>query len=298
MPVDQRAEPLAIGLNSGRQPERGAAEVAHAVRAAEIERLPAEGFDHLRHDREILRRVGEGPSRHRIRAEPDVLHPCRPPSSRRTRAVTRDCATCVRAVNYYGQSPLGARRQATIEPRLGQGPFALDRSRRYLERFGRLGDVESGEESEFDDAALPGVDGGQCFERLIEGEHVHARRLSSGRHVLQTHDRGAAATLFGMLPAGVIDEDLTHQLRRHRKKVRPVLQRQSLHVHEPQVDLVHERRRLEGVAWLFSLEMAARHAAQLVIHERDQAVERCGVALAPGQQQVSYIVHARQSAIG
>ena len=45
--ADQRAERLAIGLNSGRQPERGAAEVAHAVRAAEIERLPAEGFDHL-----------------------------------------------------------------------------------------------------------------------------------------------------------------------------------------------------------------------------------------------------------
>ncbi len=101
-----------------------------------------------------------------------------------------------------------------------------------------------------------------------------------------------------MLSAGVIDEDLAHQLRRHRKKVRPVLQRQSVHIHESQVDLMHERRRLEGVPRLFALETAARHAAQLVIHERDQTVERLGVALAPGQEQSSYIVHAGQSVIG
>ena len=101
-----------------------------------------------------------------------------------------------------------------------------------------------------------------------------------------------------MLPAGVIDEDLAHQLRRHRKKVRPVLQRQPVHIHQSQVDLMHERRRLKGVPGLFTLEMAARHAAQLVIHERDQTVERLGVALAPGQEQSSYIVHAGQSVIG
>ena len=45
----------------------------------------------------------------------------------------------------------------------------------------------------------------------------------------------------------MIDEDLAHQLRRHRKKVRPALQRQALHIHEPQVDLMDERRRLKGV---------------------------------------------------
>jgi hypothetical protein len=54
-----------------------------------------------------------------------------------------------------------------------------------------------------------------------------------------------------------------------------------------------ERRRLEGVSWRFALEMAARHAAQLVIDEREQAVERRRVTLAPGQEQASYIVHGR-----
>src|SRR5688572_24749485 len=74
MPGDQRAEPLAIGFGSWRQPEGGTAEVVHAIRAAVLERLPTEGVGYLRHDREVLRRVGEGPARHRIRTEPERDH--------------------------------------------------------------------------------------------------------------------------------------------------------------------------------------------------------------------------------
>jgi len=46
------------------------------------------------------------------------------------------------------------------------------------------------------------------------------------------------------------------------------------------------------------LKMAARHAAQLVIYEWNQAVECCGVSLAPGQEQPGYIVHGEWSVIG
>jgi hypothetical protein len=71
-----------------------------------------------------------------------------------------------------------------------------------------------------------------------------------------------------------------------------------VHIHESQVDLMHERRRLEGVPRLFAPEMTARHPAQLLIHERNQTVERLAVALAPGEEQFSYIVHAEPSVIG
>ena len=78
-------------------------------------------------------------------------------------------------------------------------------------------------------------------------EHVHAGRLGGWRHLVQAHHRDAAAALVGVLSAGVIDEDLAHQLRRHRKEVRPALQRHAVHIHESQVDLMDERRRLQGV---------------------------------------------------
>ena len=59
-----------------------------------------------------------------------------------------------------------------------------------------------------------------------------------------------------------------------------------------------ERRRLQCVPRRFAPETAARHAAQLVVHHRDQAVERRGVSLAPGQEQFRYFVHVEQSVIG
>ena len=53
-----------------------------------------------------------------------------------------------------------------------------------------------------------------------------------------------------------------------------------------------QRGRLEGVSGRLSTEMSARHAPQLVIDERNQAVERRGVSLAPGQEQPGHFVHA------
>ena len=98
--------------------------------------------------------------------------------------------------------------------------------------------------------------------------------------------------LVGALSAGVVDENLAHQHGGHPKEVGPVLQRHAVHIHEPQVDLVDERRRLEGVPWRFASEMAGRHAAQLLIHQGDHAFERRGVSLAPGQEQSRDVVHA------
>jgi hypothetical protein len=60
---------------------------------------------------------------------------------------------------------------------------------------------------------------------------------------------------------------------------------------------MNERRRLEGVPRLFAPEMAARHAAQLVIHDRDQTVERRDVSPAPRQEQSCYICHTDRSVI-
>jgi hypothetical protein len=91
---------------------------------------------------------------------------------------------------------------------------------------------------------------------------------------------------------GVIDEDLPHQPGCHRKEVRSAFQRQAVHIHESQVDLVYERRRLQDVSRRFSPEMAARYAPQLVVHQRNQAVERGRVSLAPGQKEPSDVLRA------
>jgi hypothetical protein len=74
--------------------------------------------------------------------------------------------------------------------------------------------------------------------------------------------------------------------------VRSALQRQAVHIHESQVDLVDEGRRLQDVSRRFPPEVAARHATQLVVHQRNQAVECRLVALAPRQKEFRDVLHA------
>jgi hypothetical protein len=64
-----------------------------------------------------------------------------------------------------------------------------------------------------------------------------------------------------VVTACMIDEDLAHQPGRQREKMGPALQRHAVHIHQPQVDLMNERRRLQCARRRFAPETAARHAA-------------------------------------
>ena len=54
---------------------------------------------------------------------------------------------------------------------------------------------------------------------------------------------------------------------------------------------MHQSRRLEDVSRGFPAEMTARHPPQLLVHQRNQAVEGRSVSLPPGQEQTGYVVH-------
>jgi len=71
-----------------------------------------------------------------------------------------------------------------------------------------------------------------------------------------------------------------------------VFQRHPVHIDETQEDLVDESGRLETVSGTFTPEMAARHPTQIVIQERNQAVERCAVSLSPGQEELGHVLRA------
>lgn len=49
----------------------------------------------------------------------------------------------------------------------------------------------------------------------------------------------------------------------------------------PEIDFVDERGGRQRVIGRFAVELAARDPAQLVVHQRDQAVDRLRVARAP-----------------
>jgi len=55
---------------------------------------------------------------------------------------------------------------------------------------------------------------------------------------------------------------------------------------------VDQSRRLQGLSGRFSPDATARHPAQFVVNQRNQAVERRDVSLTPGQEQASDFVRA------
>ena len=83
----------------------------------------------------------------------------------------------------------------------------------------------------------------------------------------------------------MIDQDAPHDARRHREEVRAILPRDVLHVDQPQVRLVDQRRRLEAVARTLAGHAAAGDPVQLAVDERNQPLEGVLVALSPFQQQ-------------
>ena len=83
----------------------------------------------------------------------------------------------------------------------------------------------------------------------------------------------------------MIDKDAPHHPRRHGEEVRTVLPADLLNVDQPQIGLVHQRRRLKAVAGALSGHEMPGDAVEFTVHERHQTPESVFVALSPGNQQ-------------
>src|SRR5437773_5108417 len=106
--------------------------------------------------------------------------------------------------------------QLTPEPRAGDAPIALHGLGRYRQHARGLLDGEPAEIAQLDDLRLPGVERRQGFQRSIDRDPAFAiRRVDHSGRFLDRHAVLLLATaLRALMPAGVVDEDLSHQTRR------------------------------------------------------------------------------------
>src|SRR6185436_11511506 len=187
-------------------------------------------------------------------------------------------------------APSGAPLQLAMKPRARECPVALHGRGGDAERLARLLDGEPREEAKLDYARLPLVELGEAIERLVQLlggdiERQRARERFTRRvRVLERHAHRAAAALLRVAPACVVHEDATHGLRGEPHEVRAVLPGDLALVEQPDVGLVRERRRLERVARAFAPKVAAGETAHLVVHEREERVQRALVALTPAKE--------------
>ena len=87
------------------------------------------------------------------------------------------------------------------------------------------------------------------------------------------------------MTTGVIDQDPAHDLRRDTKEMRSILPIDLALVDEPDVRLMNEGRRLQGVVGPLAPKLARGNAAKLRIDEWQQLVERSPVAATPIAEQ-------------
>jgi len=171
-----------------------------------------------------------------------------------------------------------------MQPGPGDGPIALGRGGRHLQGLRRFGDRQTGEELDFDETTEAWIDRIEVGQCLVQRKHVDRGLLGQWCVVGESHDFHVAAAFSGVPSARLIDQDLPHQTRGEREKVRPVAQLDAIEINQPQVRLVNERRRLEHVPSRLRSETCVRDPAQFVIDERNEALQRVAVALLPGEQ--------------
>ena len=111
------------------------------------------------------------------------------------------------------------------------------------------------------------------------------RLVGDDERLVEGHPRRVAATLLIVPRARVVHEDAAHHARGHGEEMRAVVPRDRLPVDQADVGLVDERRRLEAVPDALARHAASRDPVELVMDERNQALEGALVALPPFEQE-------------
>jgi probable HAF family extracellular repeat protein len=179
-----------------------------------------------------------------------------------------------------------------VEPDSGGPPVALHRDGGHAEHFGRLFHAEPAEEAHFDHLHFAGIDTRQRVQGFIEGGETRIL-VSAHDGCLVERDVPHATSSFQIVATRMLYQDSPHQLGRHGEEMGAVLPLHALIVHQACVGLIDEGGGLEAVAVTLSSHIAARQPAKLVIHQGRQFFEGTLVSLAPGAEELAYVIHRR-----
>ena len=187
-------------------------------------------------------------------------------------------------------------RYAPVKVGAGVGPEAFGRSRGEAQDLGRLGNGQSGEVTELDQAGRVGVFGGQPGESLVEIEQVErvGRHDGSELEPFESLPPASATMPPGLLAAGVLDEDPPHGLGGGGEEVAATVPWSGwLAADQAEIGLVDQGGRLERLAGPLLGQPPGGKLAQLVVDHREELPGRLRVAVLDGREDVGDVVHRR-----
>ena len=143
----------------------------------------------------------------------------------------------------------------------------------YIQRLGGFLRRHSSEEAHLDEPALQLVLARQFRQCIIDCNHHGWPVCGDVKSLIEWHFCGAATPLSGISRAGVIDQNLPHNLRGYRHEVSPALIIRLILLYQPRVGFVNQSCRLERVAGPLVAEVPSRQPPKLRIYQRYQTVE-------------------------
>src|SRR5215510_8384181 len=146
-------------------------------------------------------------------------------------------------------------------------------------------DRESAKRPKLDDPGELGVHFVQAIEGVIQREDRYFVWRGDVFRLVDGYAGHTVAPFIGAVTTSVIDQDPTHDLSGDTEEMSTILPIDLALVDEPDVRLMYQGRRLQGVVGALAPKLARGHPAKLRVDEWQQLTERSAVATAPIAEQ-------------
>src|SRR5262249_33562425 len=123
-------------------------------------------------------------------------------------------------------------REFTVKPGAGQIPLARYLARRDLQYLRRLFHTQAPKVSQLDDLALARVNRRQALQRVVQRNEFRAARLRDYRRFIERDLASPSSALGVAARAGIIHQNLSHQLSGNREELGAVLPAQLIQINQ------------------------------------------------------------------
>jgi hypothetical protein len=199
--------------------------------------------------------------------------------------------TCAQRASVMRAFPL----QLTYQPGLDRAPLPLGRGLGHAKHFRRFFQRAAPKRAHFDQMRKTRIELLQPPNDVVQHKNRNLIRRRRVQGLVHRHPFVSLAAFVRMAPARVVDEEPPHDLTRHTVEVCPVSPVDAPIADQFHVGLVDQRSRLKGVARAFPSQLARGNAAQLVVDEGQQSVERSPVTSRPVDEQPGDVAGGRLS---
>ncbi len=160
--------------------------------------------------------------------------------------------------------------------------MSLHRGRRKSEHTGSFIDGKAAKEPQLHNSALLRIEFGEFFQGVVQRNQIQTSAFEFHR-VIQSQ-RAAPVPFGGTTAAGVLDQDVAHQLSTDGYEVLTVLKMGCALFLQAEIRLMHQGRALQGVIWAFLAHVMMSQSPKLVINERQNRAQSFVVACVPLRQ--------------